>query len=279
MNRRAALHLFLLSAAACAHPQQAAPIPPSVRALLAAGHDFGESTSADEAFAGSELQRLAAPVRKVLSSKPATHPAAALNHALFTTFGFVREVTDTDLGFVLLPSVLRRRRGSCVGLGTLYLALAEILGIPSAGVLLPGHFFVQAEQRGHKRSVELLRGGEEMPAAWYAERYPVPGGGAPAYGRALSADEVLGVIEYDIGNQRRRQGRLREARRAYQRAAGHFPEFAEAHASLGAVSHLLGSLEQAELAYRAAERANPSLPGLAANIELLLNERARAAAR
>ena len=275
MNRRTALGLLLLAAGGCSRPQDGAKAPPRVRALLAAGHDFGESSGADEAFAWSELQRIAGLVRQVLREAPAPPPAVALSRVLFTTLGFVRDVEDTELAFVLVPSVLRRRRGSCVGLGSVYLALSEVLGIPSAGVLLPGHFFVRVSEQGRQRNVELLRQGEAMPDSWYHERYPIPGGQVSAYDRPLSADEVLGVIEYDIGNQRRRQGRPHDARRAYQRAVRHFPEFAEAHASLGAVHHLLGALDAAEAAYRAAEHANPWLPRLAGNIELLDKERAR----
>jgi tetratricopeptide (TPR) repeat protein len=277
VNRRAALYFLLSSAGGCGRPQKAAPAPRGVQALLSAGHDFGESTSEEESLAWTELQRIAEIARGASSEAPAA-PADALIRTLYTTLSFVREVEDSDLSFVLLPSVVRRRRGSCVGLGTLYLALAEMLGIPSSGVLLPGHFFVRVEERGQQRNVELLRQGEEMPEAWYRERYPIQGGKVSAYGRALSADEVLGVVEYDLGNQRRRRGRLHDAKRAYQRAARHFPEFAEAQASLGAVLHLLGALEEAGTAYRAAERANPWLPGLAKNIELLTHERARRAA-
>jgi tetratricopeptide (TPR) repeat protein len=85
----------------------------------------------------------------------------------------------------------------------------------------------------------------------------------------------LAVVEYDIGNERRRQSRLEEARRAYERAVQNFPDFAEAHASLGATLHLLGVLDGAEEHYRAALLANPNLPGLDGNIMLLGRERAQ----
>jgi regulator of sirC expression with transglutaminase-like and TPR domain len=198
--------------------------------------------------------------------------AEALNRVVFGRLGFVREVDDTDLRFASLRPVLEVRRGSCVGLGTLYIALGELLGWRVEGVLAPGHFYVRVHEGGKLRNVELLRRGEEMPDAWYAKRFAVPGHGAREYGRALSAKEVLGVVEYDVGKERMRQRRWSEARRALRLSTSLFPGFAEAHASLGETAQLLGSLDEARLSYRAAQRENPDLPGLDHNLELLKTE-------
>jgi tetratricopeptide (TPR) repeat protein len=112
-----------------------------------------------------------------------------------------------------------------------------------------------------------------MPDRWYEDRFPVPGGKAPAYGRPLSNDELLGVIAYNVGNDRQASGRLSEARSAFERATRAFPDLAEAHASLGRTLHLLGALGGAGAAYGRARRVNPALPGLERNIALLQNER------
>ena len=199
-----------------------------------------------------------------------------LNQAIFDSLGFEREVDDPDLRFVLLPSVMRARRGSCVGLGSLYLAIGERLHLPLEGVMLPGHFFVRLHDRDRVRNVELLRSGEEMPDDWYRERFPLPPQGAHEYARALSPGEVLAIVAYDVGNERRRQGRLADARRAYELAVTRFSEFAEAQASLGAIHHLLGNLDAADARYAAARRANPALLGLDRNMALLEGERERA---
>jgi tetratricopeptide (TPR) repeat protein len=89
----------------------------------------------------------------------------------------------------------------------------------------------------------------------------------------LALAEVLGVIEYDVGNERRRKGRWADAQHAYERARKHFPDFAEAHASLGALAQLMGALDEAKGHYEAARRVNPNLPGLDRNLELLESER------
>jgi hypothetical protein len=140
---------------------------------------------------------------------------------VFGELGFVREVDDRDLDYVLLPSVLRHRRGSCVGLGSLYLAVAEALGWRAAGVMVPAHFFVRVGEP--PRNVELLRKGEEMPDDWYRTRFAAPEWNGAVHLRALAPAEVIGIVEYDIGTDWQRRGRLVDAERAYRRAIARFP--------------------------------------------------------
>jgi regulator of sirC expression with transglutaminase-like and TPR domain len=228
------------------------------------------AADADEARLLDALEELAERARR-LSARGAD-AAGSLVHVLFEELRFSREVESTDLSFVFLPSVLQQRRGSCVGLGTLYLALAEALGFAARGVLMPGHFYVHQTGPGAPRNVELLRRGEAMSDDWYQARFPAPAGTAAYYARPLTTEQVLGVIEYNVGNERRRQQRHAEAEAAYARAVRRFPTFAEAHASLGAMQHLLGKLPSAGVSYDAARQLNSRLPGLDTNLAILAAE-------
>lgn len=272
MKRRSVLALML--GAGCGRAHDA---PPFTRRALTAGHSFGEGSPDDESVGLAELGRLAAAVKAGVAQHGS--PLLALNAAVFGPLGFVREVNDRSLSFVFLPSVLKGKRGGCVGLGLLYLSLAELLGLPMESVIRPGHFYVRVPENAGHVNVELLRRGEAMSDAWYEERFPVPGGTARAYGRALSQEEVFGVIAYNVGNDRQIAGRLDEARSAFDQAARAFPDLGEAHASLGRTLHLLGALDAADAAYAAARRANPALPGLSGNVELLERERSARAGR
>jgi tetratricopeptide (TPR) repeat protein len=269
MRRRA----LLLAAASCACGAAPAKRLAFSRAALAVARSAQALDLATERFYWDELARLTALARTAV--RPGLTAARSLNALVFERWGYVREVEDADLRFVLLPSVLRERRGSCVGLGTLYLALTEALGLPACGVLRPGHFYVRLLEAGKHANVELLRRGELMPDSWYDGRFPVPGTGAKGYGRPLLPDETVGVIEYNVGNQRRREHRIEDARRAYERAVRHFPDFAEAHASLGTALHLLGRLDEAAASYRTAKRVNPHLPRVDDNLSLLELELSR----
>ena len=269
MRRRA----LLLCAAAAACRSALEPERWSLgRALASTGRAAGEAGGTDEAWLIDELETIAECARRLA---PSGDPARGIVRALFDELGFVREVESTDLGFVCLPGVLRERRGSCVGLGTLYLALAEALGSVAYGVLRPGHFHVRHGSPGAARNVELLRRGEAMDDDWYQQRYPIPDG-TDYYARPLTTEQVLGVVDYNVGNERRRQERYAEAEAAYSRATLRFLGFAEAHASLGAMQHLRGDLRGAAASYRSARQLNPALPGLAANIAMLDAERSAA---
>jgi regulator of sirC expression with transglutaminase-like and TPR domain len=237
------------------------------RALVSIARGVGEAADTDEAWLLDELERIGGSARR--QGLQAADPSAVVARVLFEELGFAREVESTDLRFVLLPSVLRERRGSCVGLGTLYLALGEALGFEARGVLRPGHFYVHQESPGAPRNVELLRRGEAMSDDWYQQRFRLPGGAPGYYARPLTTEQVLGVLEYNVGNERRRQRRYVEAEGAYARATRRFPTFAEAHASLGAIQHLFGDLPRAAASYRIARRLNSELPGLDANIAML----------
>jgi len=264
--------------ASCSNDSRSVSAPPTARSFLGLARDAHEGSPEEAAWAAVELGRIAARVRQVVGEASAHDRSAALVTALgqvvFGTFEFVREVDDTSLTFVLLPSVLRNRRGSCVGLGTLYLAVGEMLSLQMEGVMRPGHFFVRVREGSGPRNIELLRKGEDMPDSWYEARFPIPAGRGGAFGRGLSLSEVRGIVEYDVGNERRRQSRFAEARDAYERSTRDFPDYGEAHASLGAMQQLLGALDEAEASYDAARRASPSLPGLDRNIDLLNRERA-----
>lgn len=269
MKRRSLM--LLLAGSACR--RVAAPELAFGRALIAAATQSGQASDEQARWSLTELQRLADDARSELTAATGRSASGVLSKLLFERWGFAREVEDHNLGFVFLPSVLERRRGSCVGLGALFLALAEAVGVTARGVMMPGHFYVRAVEGGRPRNVELLRAGEAMSDAWYEQRFPVPGGSAPEYARPLRSAEVLGVVDYNLGNERRRQLRLSEARAAFRRAIGAFPELAEAHASLGAVEQMLGDLPAAAASYQRALAANPHLPGLEQNLALLTEER------
>jgi len=276
--RQAAAALASL-AAGCSEPPR--PPGPLASALLALAADAGNDPQA-VADAWTQLRSLADGAAQH-HRRAQGDPIADLDAVVFDQQGFAREIADDDPRFFLLPSVIAGRRGTCVGLSALYLALGERLGLGLDGILLPGHFFVRT-RAAPPRNVELLRRGEIMPDAWYRGKYgPWPDteadGAAPSsYFRPVSISELVGVHWYNAGNHHRRVGDLATAERDYQRAVAAFPTLAEAHASLGSLRQLRGALSDAEAAYREAERLRPDLPGLDQNRRLLEQERRRAGA-
>jgi regulator of sirC expression with transglutaminase-like and TPR domain len=262
-----------LLGAACRRPE---PPPPLTAALL----NVGQPAAPEREAAMDAIADVAARVQRQL--RQGLRPADALNHVVFDELAFAREIEDPDARFMRLGSVLGSRRGSCLGLAAVYLAVGERLGpgygFSVDGVLVPGHFFVRVADHEGARNVELLRRGEELPESWYRQKYDVPAGEALPYLRALSRPEVLAVYDYNLGNDQRRRGRLQDAAASYARAVSAFPRLAEAYASLGLVRHQTGALVEAEKAYRAAWATNPHLPGLQQNLAVIQQELSRAGA-
>jgi regulator of sirC expression with transglutaminase-like and TPR domain len=242
---------------------------PLEQALLAVAAEAGFGGTDSRRAAVTELEHIASRVR---APGGAAADAEALRRTLFSDLSFVRVVQGLTARHMLLPPVLQDRRGSCVGLGCLFLALADRLGLNAWGVMVPGHFFVQVRQPGGVRNVELLRGGEAMPESWYRTKYGVPDDTCPAYLRPLTPAEVLAVVRFNLGNHHREAGDLARANDAYRRATQDFPGFPEAHASLGLTLHLQGQLSEARQAYQAARRLCPRLPGLDRNLAALDGE-------
>lgn len=263
-GRVALLCLFIT---ACARPTTPTPL---TDALIQLATMWGDEPVSD-LLVREQLDHMASRVRDLAATRQGPM-RELLKRVVFKEQGFTREVHDTALRYVLLPSVLRARRGSCVGLSSLYLALAERLGLDMHAVLVPGHFYVNLHVGQHRHNLELLREGESMPDSFYLTRWPIHAASA-AYGRPLRADEVQGVVLFDIGKELQRARALHRAERAYLLAGQRFRAFGEAHASAGSVAHLLGALDRAESAYALAKAVHPELPGLRANIALLRAER------
>lgn len=186
------------------------------------------------------------------------------------SFTVLPAAAASTLRAILLPQLLAQRRGSCLGLGSLYLALGEALGLPLRGVLVPGHFFVRLERRGAAaaRNLELLAGGYAHDDDWYRRSYGVPAH-HPLYLRSLAATESLAVLRYELANALRRSGALRAARAHYALVVAALPDFAEAQANLGLTEQLLGHDAAAARAYRRALRAGAPPAGITRNLQRL----------
>ena len=274
MKRALLIGAVLLALASCRN--QAARPRPLLAGLMNLAAEQGARPAAVAASV-REIERIAGKVEQ--AQRGGLDAVAALRQVVFTELGYTREVDSHDVRFVLLPAVTAARKGSCVGLGTLYLALAEQLDLPLEGVLVPGHFFVRARTGDKITNVELLHAGETTTDDFYHQRYPTSDPPPRAYWRPLSVPEVLAVVLFHAGNQQREEKRYDDAADLYRRSARAFSAFAEANASRGLSLHLGGRLKEAQAAYEAAHRERPDLPGLDRNIAALDADLKLAAAR
>jgi tetratricopeptide (TPR) repeat protein len=173
---------------------------------------------------------------------------------------------DQDNIYGLMPyTVVAQKKGSCLGVSLLMLMLAERVGCPLKGVLLPGHFYVRYERDTVARNIEPNRQGYRHPDSYYRTRYEVAE--SSWYNmRILSTSEVIGVFYYNLGNILRLKNKQKHAAECYRKSVSHFKSYAEAWGNLAITMESLGKSDSARKAFSRAYGLRPALPNLAANM-------------
>lgn len=125
------------------------------------------------------VEDLASRLRDQVRRRSPAGKLAALNRFFFDELGFAAASVRTSrygedrLADLLLPHVLRRRQGHCVGLSSAYLALGYRADLPLFGVSAPGHFFVRWEGPGLRQNVELTARGVAHTDDYYVKRFGI----------------------------------------------------------------------------------------------------------
>lgn len=95
----------------------------------------------------------------------------ALNDLIFFQMQFRfpphSSYTDKIDLFTFLPNILESRRGVCLGVSTLYLCLAQRLGLDLEIVTPPGHIFVRYQDQSETKNIETTCRGIHLPTEEY----------------------------------------------------------------------------------------------------------------
>lgn len=224
-----------------------------------------ECRDADGGLVEKELDRIA---RRVIvhagDLKDPARTVSALNRVLFYEDGFVYDPNAGNPENYLLDRVLARKHGNCLGLTSVYLALAEKLKIPLGGVYVPGHCFVRYEGSGNRINIETGEGGGERKNAWYSKKYRLKDGSP--YLRTLGRREMIGVYLKSLGAAYSRKGRDEEALRIYREAANFFPTLPDAYFNAGVSFQKMGKMEDAVAQYRRALALDPDMAPARGNL-------------
>ena len=93
-----------------------------------------------------------------------------INQYLYDDLGFTTVPNADNPEDLFLHTVLDQRRGYCLSLSILYLSLAERLGLPIYGVVVPGHFFVRYDDGKVRFNIEATNRGRSLPDEYYIEK-------------------------------------------------------------------------------------------------------------
>lgn len=265
------------------------PDPASQAAAILHKHpsDFQDQLASLDALAAREASELDPPAspspRPILAEslyayrtrlKPAMDAAASdrerlerLHAFFFDSLGIIALDADTALASSVPSLALARRRGSCVALCLLYLALGRSLDLPLAPIFLPGHVALRFRPKeGDPVNIETLRRGIARTDAFYRETFSL--GKRPWYSLEDAPPEgALAALLFNMANARRARGDRAAAAEEYRLVAEVLPGFPEALGNQG-VCALGGDREAAARLFRAAY-AGDSLSPARANLAAL----------
>ncbi|MHC5122945.1 MAG: tetratricopeptide repeat protein [Planctomycetota bacterium] len=158
-----------------------------------------------------------------------------INHYLFDELGFTAVDTAENPNDLFLHVVLEKKSGYCLGLSILYLSIAERLGLPIYGVVVPGHFFVRYDDGQRQFNIETTSNGAVADDEHYIEEFSPPSGPRTLYMKNLTKKQSLGCFFNNLGNSYMEVGDTDKAFEVLLRAVQINPLLSEANMNLGNV--------------------------------------------
>jgi len=213
----------------------------------------------------SMLDEMAIEIQKKLVEKrlkPDYKAIPVINKYLFDQLKFraVSEIKNPNDLF--LHSVLDNKRGYCLSLSILYLSLAERLGMPMYGVVVPGHFFVRYDDGQTKWNIETTNRGDNALDKHYTDKFNPPTADKSdqnsIYMKNLNKIQTLGCLFNNLGNAYSDVSNIEAAWLALERAVQINPTLAEARANLGNIYLQKGQIDDAIYQYQMSLQINPN---------------------
>jgi tetratricopeptide (TPR) repeat protein len=180
-----------------------------------------------------------------------------INKYLFDELGFQALSEANDPNSLFLHTVLDERRGYCLSLSVLYLSLAERLGLPMYGVVVPGHFFVRYDDGSMQFNIETTGNGGTATDEQYIEKFNVPKASRDSiYLKNLNKIQTLGCFFNNLGNSYDKIGDIDSALKAYKKAVDINPSLSESRVNVGNIYLKQGEINKAIREYQKALRIN-----------------------
>jgi len=196
-----------------------------------------------------------------LKLRPNQKAIPVINNYLFEELGFAPITEADDPNDLFLHSVLDKKRGYCLSLSVLYLAIGERLGMPLYGVVVPGHFFVRYQSGQVRFNIETTSKGAIVSDEHYIHKFKVPEAEADnVYMKNLTKTQTLGCFFNNLGSVYNNIGNLQMAQLALERAVQINPTLSEPRANLGNIYLKMGRVDDAIRQYQTALQTNSKDP-------------------
>lgn len=180
-----------------------------------------------------------------------------INQYLFQELLFKSVKTADNPEDLFLHVVLDHKRGYCLSLSVLYLAIGERLGIPLYGVVVPGHFFVRYDDGIRRYNIETTAQGGIAEDEHYIQTFAPPAD-HKLYMKNLNKRQTLGCFFNNLGNSYSSVGQIEQAYLELSRAVQINPSLSEARTNLGNIYLRKGQIQQAIREYQESLRILPT---------------------
>ena len=207
----------------------------------------------------SQLDDMAVEIRNRLDAKniPYNHQAIpVINDYLFNELGFKSDPDSNNPDNLFLDTVLDNKRGYCLSLSVLYLAMGERLGLPLYGVVVPSHFFVRYDDGKVQFNIEATSKGGYADDKHYIDKFKIPSGNSGIYLQSLDKRQTLGCFFNNLGNSYSSAGNTKMSQVAFETAVEINPLLPESRTNLGNIYLKLNRAEDAISQYKAALEIN-----------------------
>lgn len=193
--------------------------------------------------------------------RPNFQAIPVINDYLFKELGFKAVANADNPDDLFLHSVLDKRRGYCLSLSILYLSLAERIGLPLYGVVVPGHFFVRYDSRAQRFNIETTAQGASLADEYYESKHSAPDERINGlYMTNLTNLQTLGCLFNNFGVVYLENGQLDAALFHLDLAVQINPMLSESRANMGNIYLRQGHLDEAIEMYKGALDINPNDP-------------------
>jgi len=158
-----------------------------------------------------------------------------LSEFIFNDLGIEASNDLADPDNLFLGSVLVRRRGYCIGISALYLALAERLDLPIHAVATPTHVFLRYDDGTARLNIEPFQRGAALPDEQYIREHRIPERSVArgVFLRNLTMEEFLARAHNNLGVIYSEREDIERAAAEYERAIGLDSRFPAPHYNLG----------------------------------------------
>jgi regulator of sirC expression with transglutaminase-like and TPR domain len=251
------------------------------------------------------IQRWTDEARTLLAGREGSARVEAINRLLFERIGLRPSEDLGDPANLLVSQVVRRRRGYCVGIASVYLVLSRRLNLPIRAVATPSHVFLRYDDGQTRVNIETFQKGATFSDEHYVREQRISDRliRRGIFMRSLTDEEFLAQVHNNLGVifSRRRlfdraaaeyrlarrllprfptawyneandlltRGDERPAVRAFSEALRLYPEDPWALNNRGLAWQRLGRTRKARRDFEAALRVEPGFAAARANLEAL----------